>query len=188
VDEYQNKIKPSDGHPVICPLSVALHHTLSRLRAVAMTQREVLFECQQVQRQWMELWALMDYIEIYKPCMEGRAPPQGKQPMSLVALSMESIRWRGIVQPKDVLVLDDYFNPFPCIYIGNSNSNRFRAISEHGLKSLCYIDLFSNGNRQGVRPLEFVPTGSTATQPSLDRRNTSARHQPCRLPLSKQRT
>ena len=23
----------------------------------------------------MELWALMDYIEIYKPRMEGRVPP-----------------------------------------------------------------------------------------------------------------
>jgi hypothetical protein len=51
VDKYQNKIKPSDGHPVIRPLSVALHRTLSHLRAVAMTRREVLFECRQVQRQ-----------------------------------------------------------------------------------------------------------------------------------------
>jgi len=23
----------------------------------------------------MELWALMDYIEIHEPCMEGHAPP-----------------------------------------------------------------------------------------------------------------
>jgi hypothetical protein len=216
VDEYQNKIKPSDGHPVIRPLSVALRRTLSRLRAVAMTQREVLFECRQVQRQWMELRALMDYIEIYKPHMEGRAPPPAKETANLVGCFVHGVHmaerlfsaripyWlihpistfsyenilsiTTVVQPKDVLVLDDYFNPFPRIYVGDSNSNRFRAISEHGLKSLCYMDLFSDGNCQGVRPLEFVPTGSTATQPSLDRRNTSARHQPCRLPLSKQRT
>jgi hypothetical protein len=215
VDEYQNKIKPSDGHPVIRPLSVALRRTLSRLRAVGMTRREVLFECRQVQRQWMELRALMDYIEIYEPRMEGCSPP-AKETANVVGCfvhrvhTAERLFSAGIpywlicpistfsyenilsimtaVQPKDVLVLDDHFNPFLRIYVGDSNFNRFLAISEHGLKLLCYTDLFSDGNRQGVRPLQFVPTGSTATQLSQDGQNTCARHQPCRLPLSKQRT
>jgi len=60
---------------VIHSLSVNLRRSLSRLRAVALTQKEVLFECRQVQRQWMELRALLDYIEIYEPHMEGRVPP-----------------------------------------------------------------------------------------------------------------
>ena len=214
VDEYLNKIKPSDAHPVIRPLSVALRRTLNRLRAVAMTRREVLFECRQVQRQWMELRALMDYIEIYEPRMEGRVPP-AKETANVMGCFVHGVHtaerlfsagipyWlirpistfshenilsiTTVVQPKDTLVLDDYFSPFPRIYVGDSNSNRFRAISEHGLKSLCYTDLFSDGNRQGVRPLEFqvqVPTGSTTTQPSQHRRNANARHQSCRFSTS----
>ena len=214
VDEYLNKIKPSDAHPVIRPLSVALRRTLNRLRAVAMTRREVLFECRQVQRQWMELRALMDYIEIYEPRMEGRVPP-AKETANVMGCFVHGVHtaerlfsagipyWlirpistfshenilsiTTVVQPKDTLVLDDYFSPFPRIYVGDSNSNRFRAISEHGLKSLCYMDLFSDGNRQGVRPLEFqvqVPTGSTTTQPSQHRRNANARHQSCRFSTS----
>ena len=74
-DNYRANIGPNIHHPVIKSLSVNLCRTLSRLRAVAMTHREVLFECRQVQQLWMELWALMDYIEIHEPCMEGHAPP-----------------------------------------------------------------------------------------------------------------
>ena len=202
VDEYQKKIKSSKCHPIICPLSVSLRRTLSHLRAVAMTRREALFECRQVQRQWMELQALMDYTEIYEPRMEGHIPP-AKETANVIGCFVQEVHtaerlfsagipyWfirpvstfsdenilsiTTVVQPKDTLILDDYFTPFPRIYVGDSNYNRFRAISKHGLKSLCYTDLFSDGNRKGVRPLEFVPTGRTVTRPSRDRRNTSAR-------------
>ena len=121
----------------------------------------------------MELRALMDYIEIYEPRMEGCASP-AKETANVVGCFVHGVHmaerlfsagipyWlicpistfsyenilsiTTVVQPKDMLVLDDYFNPFPCIYVGNSNSNRFNAISKHGLKSLCYMDLFSDGN------------------------------------------
>ncbi len=63
-----SKIK---SHPLTHSLSVNLHRSLSRLRAIAMTRKEVIFECRQVQRQWMELRALIDYIEIYEPHMDS---------------------------------------------------------------------------------------------------------------------
>ena len=37
-----------------------------------------------------------------------------------------------VIQPKDTLVLDDYFSPFLRIYVGDSNSNRFHAIPSMG--------------------------------------------------------
>ena len=212
VDEYQEKISPTEGHPVISPLSMSLRRSLSRLRAVAMTRREALFECRQVQRQWMELRALMeqmDYIEIYEPRMEGGVRP-AKETANVIGCFVQEVHvaerlfsagipyWlicpistfsnenilsiTTVVQPKDVLTLDDHFMPFPRIYVGESNYNRFRAISKHGLKSLCYKDLFSDGNRQQVRLPES--TRRTITQPSRGSRNTGARSRQCKLPAS----
>jgi len=68
----QAKVDHSTHYPETKSLSVNLRRSLSRLRAVAMARKEVLFECRQVQRLWMELWALLDYIEKFEPYMEGR--------------------------------------------------------------------------------------------------------------------
>jgi hypothetical protein len=211
VEQYLAKIDSSIHHPLIHSLSVNLRRSLSRLRAVALTLKEVLFECRQVQRQWMELRALMDYIEIYEPQMEGRVPPAKTtanvigcfvheahlaeklfsagipywliRPLS--TFSLENIlSITSVVPPQYMLELDDYPGvPFPRIYLGDSNYNRFRAISEHGLKSLCYTDLFSDGNPKGINPHEFSQSGRTAG-PSRDNRKIAARSQPCELVLS----
>ena len=208
VEKYQGRFHPNNGHPVICPLSVSLRRTLSRLRTVAMTRREVLFECQQVQRQLMELRAIMDYIEIYEPHMDGRVPP-AKETANVVScfvrephvaerlfsagipywficpvtiFSTENIlSMTTIIQPMDVLESDDYFKPFPRIYASDSNYNRFCAISEHGLKSLRYTDPFSDGNHKGIKPLDFAQTANRTVGPSRGRRDTSARSPPCKL-------
>jgi hypothetical protein len=199
----------NNHHPAICPLSTNLRRTLNRLRAVAMTRREVLFECRQVQRQWMELRALMDYIEIYEPHMEG---PPAKEVANVIGCFVrdphvaERLFSAGIpywfirpvasfsnenilsivtmVQPKDALELDDHIKPFPRIYAGDSNYNRFRAISEHGMKSLRYTDFFRDGNHQGVKPLEFVENSGSARS-SRNRQNTHQRFQPCKIPFFK---
>ena len=168
-----------------------------------MARKEVLFECRQVQRLWMELWALLDYIEKFEPYMEGRVPPSTEtakvigcfvlnadvaerlfaagipywfiRPISsFVKENILSIT--SIVQPQDKLELEDYVPPFPRIYVGDSNYNRFRAISEHGSKSLRYTDLFSDGNPRGIKPHEFEQAG-----PSRNTRDSRTRHQPCKL-------
>lgn len=168
-DNYQANIGPNIHHPIIKSLSINLCHTLSCSRVVAMTHIEVLFECWQVQRLWMELWALMDYTEICKPCMEGHVPP-AKEMAKVIGCFIteaniaEKLFAAGIpywlmcpistfikenilsittmVEPWEVLELNNHLYPFPCIYIGDSNSNRLRVISEHGLRSLRYMDLF----------------------------------------------
>ncbi len=200
----QAKVDHSIHYPETKLLSVNLRRSLSRLRAVAMARKEVLFECRQIQRLWMELWALLDYIEIFEPYMEGRVPPATEtakvigcfvhnadvaerlfaagipywfiRPISsFVKENILSIT--SIVQPKDKLELEDYVPyPFPRIYVGDSNYNRFQAISEHGLKSLRYTDLFSDGNRRGIKPHEFEQAG-----PSRYTRDSHTRYQPCKL-------
>ncbi|KAF8324386.1 hypothetical protein F5887DRAFT_1086616 [Amanita rubescens] len=163
VGQYRTKNDPSNQHPLTRSLSANLHRTLSRLRAIAMTRKEVLFECRQVQ-------------QIYEPHMDGHIPPSKTtanvigcfvrdahvaerlfsagipywliRPLS--SFSTENILTiTSVIQPKDTLELDDYPVPFPRIYVGDSNYNRFCAISKHGLKSLCYTDLFSDGNTKG---------------------------------------
>ena len=207
VGQYRTKNDPGNRHPLTHSLSANLRSTLSRLRAIAMTRKEVLFECRQVQRQWMELRALMDYIEIYEPRMDGRIPLANAtahvigcfvreahvaeklfsagipywliRPLS--SFSTENILTvTSVIQPNDVLELNDYPMPFPRIYVGDSNYNRFCAISKHGLKSLCYTDPFSDGNPKGISPHDFVQNSRTAA-PSRDHRNTSARSQPCKF-------
>ena len=210
VGQYQTENNPIHHHPLTHSLSANLRRTLSRLRVVATTQKEALFECRQVQRQWMELRALMDYIEIYEPHMEGRVAPAKAtanvigcfvreaciaerlffagipywliRPLS--TFSRENIlSLTSIIQPESILELDDYPVPFARIYVGDSNDKRFRAISECGLTSLCYTDLFSDGNSRGIRPREFSQN-SHAAGPSRDQRSTSARSQPCKLLFS----
>ena len=210
VEQYRANVDSSNHHPSIHSFSVNLSRSLGRLRAVALTLKESLFECRQVQRQWMELRALMDYIEIYEPYMEGRVPPANTaanvigcfvheaqvaeklfsagipywliRPLS--TFSRENIlSIKTVVQPEDQLELDDYPLPFPRIYFGDSNYNRFRAISEHGLKSLSYTDLFSDGNPKGIQPHEFAQNNRNAG-PSKGNKN---RFQPCRLLLSTHR-
>jgi len=198
-DEHQSNVP---HNPLIHTYSINLRRTLSRLRAIGMMRREVLFECRQVQRQWLELWALLDYKEVYKPRMEGHVAP-AKETANAIgcfvqeAESAERLFFAGIpywiirpitsfttenilsittvFQPKDVLELEDYIHPFPLIYVGDSNYCRFRAISEHGLKSLRYTDLFSDGNPKGIKPHEFEEAG-----PSRPQRNSNNRSQPCK--------
>ena len=182
-DNYRANSDHNIHHPVIKSICINLRRTFSRLRAVAMTRRELLFECRQVQWLWMELWALMDYIEIHEPRMKGLAPPAKETAKVIRCFVSEAniaeklfaagipywlirpissfakeniLSITTIVQPQQVLELEDYVYPFPRIYVGDSNSNRFSAITDHGLKSLRYTDPFSDGNPRGIKPHEFV--------------------------------
>jgi hypothetical protein len=62
--------------------------------------------------------------------------------------------------------------PFRRIYVGDSNYNRFRAISEHGLKSLRYTDLFSDETREELK-----------AGPSRNTRDSRTRHQQRQIPV-----
>jgi len=60
--------------PSVAPLAKWLEHGLVQLGSVHTTFRQIEFIVRDMQRVWLEVWAILDYMEIYKPCMDGRAP------------------------------------------------------------------------------------------------------------------
>ena len=59
---------------MLLPMMKWLEYGLSQLKSVYATYRQVEFVVRDVQRVWLELRALLDYMEIYKPRMEGHSP------------------------------------------------------------------------------------------------------------------
>jgi hypothetical protein len=70
---YQAKT-PSERQPrILHPFVKMLVHSLARLESVYTNFRQMEFSIRDVQRTWLELTALLDYMEIYKPRMDGHA-------------------------------------------------------------------------------------------------------------------
>jgi hypothetical protein len=68
-------ITPMECCPLhLQPLVKWLEHGLLQLQSVYTTFRQTEFIVWDVQCMWLELWAVLDYMEIYKPQMDGHAP------------------------------------------------------------------------------------------------------------------
>lgn len=53
------------------PLTQMMRHSLTRLKSVAMSVRQMMFQVRDVQRSWLEIVAMLDYMEIYRPRMNA---------------------------------------------------------------------------------------------------------------------
>jgi hypothetical protein len=40
-----------------------------------MSLRHIVFVIQDLQKMWLHVWGILDYMKIHKPCMDGHAPP-----------------------------------------------------------------------------------------------------------------
>ena len=179
--------KALDSHSEIAPLSVHLERALSRLRAVSMTYRGAMISLRLVQRIWLELHGLMEYVDKYLPFMEGRAPPTEQladvigcfvhtahdaerlftagipywMVCPLRTFDKENILSIGtIVKPDHLLVVEDQSTYAPRIYQGESNNNRYLAICNFLLKYMHYANPFIGDLRTGISPYEFSQTKS----------------------------
>jgi hypothetical protein len=74
VKQYQVKTPLEKQPTILHPFVKLLEHGLARLESVNTNYRQMEFSVRDVQRIWLELTALLDYMEIYKPRMDGRAP------------------------------------------------------------------------------------------------------------------
>jgi hypothetical protein len=179
--------------PRIADADTNLQRAMDRLQAIAMTYREVIFSIRLVQRLWLELWALLDYLEIYEPRMKGHSTPgidvadtigcfvwdvRAAEMLYAAGIPYWYIRELGtfdtenilaltqMVQPHEVVELDDFTPAFPRIYEGDSNSNRFHAISNYCLNKLGYVNPFSSGNPRGINPSALASRDPSAAGPS----------------------
>jgi hypothetical protein len=71
---YQGDTPSSKQPPILQPLVKMLEHGLARLESVYTNFRQMVFGLRDVQRMWLEVTALLDYMQIYKPRMDGYAP------------------------------------------------------------------------------------------------------------------
>ncbi|KAF8328277.1 hypothetical protein F5887DRAFT_1083259 [Amanita rubescens] len=181
--------KNLDSHPEVAPLSTNLERALSRLRAVPMGYRGAMISLRLVQRLWLELYALIEYVDRYLPSMEGRAP-RATQVADVIgcfvhtAYSAEQLFAAGIpywfvrevhrfdkenilsidtvVIPGDLLVTEDHAGYAPRIYQGDPNVNRYLAICNYSLKHMRYADPFAGGLPNGISPADFAQSISQA--------------------------
>lgn len=73
-DNYKNDPRHPRTNPHAALAANHLRQGLTRLETLTTNRRSVFFDVTQVQRCSLELTAILDYIYIYKPRMDGEAP------------------------------------------------------------------------------------------------------------------
>jgi hypothetical protein len=106
--------------PTLGPLVKMIEHGLVRLQSVWTNFRQMAFGVRDVQRCWLELMAMLDYMEVYKPRMDSARLAVGSPPAE-VANAI------GIFT-NDIRVAQDFFHaglPFwlirPASELGQTN-------------------------------------------------------------------
>ena len=198
-----------DKHPLLPSLLIHLERAINRLRAVTMSYREAVMSLRLMQRLWLELHALMDYVHVYLPLMEGRVPPTSQVapvigcfvhqahvaeqlfvagiPYWLIrevqTFDRENIlKLDVVIPPEHLLQLDEFSSYTRCIFQGDSNDNRYRAIYNHSLRYLCWANPFSSGQPKGITPFESAPLSGPSRQVTGRSHTKSA--QPCKSVVS----
>lgn len=70
-EAYLLKTEPARVPPFLGPSVQMAKHSLVRLQSVAMNFKQMAFQVRDIQRSWMEVVAVLDYMEIYKPRMDA---------------------------------------------------------------------------------------------------------------------
>ena len=135
-----------------------------------MSFRHIVFVVRDLQRVWLHVWAILDYMEIYKPRMDGHALPgdvadtigtfttsiRVAQDMFLAGLPCWLIRSSStfsdqkifaigdIFHPKDYFVLEPHKFNYPVIFKGPATDpEKYRVIESFARNFLCSQDPFA---------------------------------------------
>ena len=135
-----------------------------------MSFRHIEFVVRDLQRLWLEIWAILDYMEIYKPRMDGHTSPgdvadtvgtittsiRVAQDMFLAGLPCwliwpsnafrdEKISVIGqIFHPKDYVNLEPHKFNYPVIFKGVATDlQKYRAMEAFARNFLCSRDPFA---------------------------------------------
>lgn len=159
VDEYEKITEPERRPPILRPLVKSMTHALSRLDNIGMSYCDMLCGVTNLQRLFLEVQALIDYMTVYKPKMDrrlGSPPPVANtvgafttdarvaqdfvdaglpvwliRPASVVDLRTID-RTVSIKQPELYLQLGVFDPPFSPIFTGNVASvEKLHAIHEY---------------------------------------------------------
>jgi hypothetical protein len=170
--KYQESTLPGRNSAHIQPSVKWLQQVLDQLLYVQMSFRHMVFVIRDLQRVWLHVWAVLDYMEIYKPRMDGHAPPRGgyvantigtftisirvAQDMFLAGLPCWLIRQAStfedqkifsigeIFHPKDYIVLEPHKFNYPVIFKGPATDiEKYRLIETFARNFLCSQDPFA---------------------------------------------
>jgi hypothetical protein len=171
VKKYLQSIPPGRNSLMIQPSVKWLQQVLYQLHAVQMSFRHMEFVVRDLQSVWLNVWAILDYMEIYKPRIDGLAPPgdgvadtvgtfttsiRVAQDLFLAGLPCWLIRASHefddqkifaigtIFHPKDYIVLEPHKFNYPVLFKGSSTDlTKYRAIETFARNFLCSQDPFA---------------------------------------------
>lgn len=171
VKNYQQSTPSERTFPLIQPSVKWIQQVLDQLLSVQMSFRHIEFIVRDLQRVWLHVWAIIDYMEIYKPRMDGNAVPvdgvadtigtfttsiRVAQDMFLAGLPCWLIRPSSkfgddkiyaigqVFHPKDYIVLEPHRFKYPVIFEGPATDiEKYRAIENFARNFLCSQDPFA---------------------------------------------
>lgn len=171
VTKYEQSTQGQRNRSILQPSLKWLHQVLDQLLHVQMSFRHIVFVVRDLQRVWLHVWAILDYMEIYKPRIDGVAPPGGgvadtvgtfttsirvAQDMFLAGLPCWLIRSSStfgdekifaiseIFHPKNYVVLEPHKYNYPVIYKGPATAiERYNVIESYARNFLCSQDPFA---------------------------------------------
>lgn len=135
-----------------------------------MSFRHIEFVVRDLQRLWLEIWAILDYMEIYKPRMDGHTSPgdvadtvgtitssiRVAQDMFLAGLPCWLIRASNVFRDEKISAIAEIFHPkdyvnlephrfnYPVIFKGvATDPQKYRAMEAFSRNFLCSRDPFA---------------------------------------------
>jgi hypothetical protein len=177
VESYRKK----SPNPMVPLLARAMDDALVRLHSLKSPFGLMWFKVTEFQRLYLELYALLDYLEIYKPRMDGLQPaattvancigafthnPQIAQYFHIAGLPIWLIQpWEtgpfphnvlsviSPLDPTDSLCISPHDPPFPVIYRGYTNTKeKHDAIHCYSRKWLVFKDPFHDDEPPSKNP------------------------------------
>jgi len=171
VKQYKESTPAERNPPNLQPSVKWIQQVLDQLFSVQMSLRHIEFIVRDLQRVWLHVWAVLDYMLIYRPRMDGLAPPakgvadtigtytisiRVAQDMFIAGLPCWLLRSSDefadskifsiadIFHPKDYIVLEPHRFAYPVIFQGPATSNeKYRNIEAFARNFLCSQDPFA---------------------------------------------
>jgi hypothetical protein len=171
ITEYRKTT--SEPNPLLLLLATSMRHALFRLRSLKSAFGQMRFGVTEFQRYYLEIYALLDYLQIYKPRMDGAQlaetgvancigaftnVPRVAQDFKTAGLPVWLVHpWEtgpfpynvlevvAPLDPVDSLCISQHDPPFPVIYRGYMNTfEKHNAIHHYSRTWLVFKDPFQD--------------------------------------------
>ena len=200
-----NHDQHSSFYDTLLLLKRDLDNVFSRIGSLHMTFTQMAFQVTEFQRCYLETRGLLDYLEVYKPRMNGglkaatsvagcvgaiTSSPSVVQGFFAAGLPVWFIRPLTpgpfphnvlnvvpIFEPAEFVCVDNAVPPYPAIYNGPlTNVEKHNALHRFSRKWLVFKDPFQHQPTTQVSMSTRVPTSSASTSSASTSHGTQGRH------------